>query len=48
MHVFAVLREEQHHPETKIDDECWLDEWETLALQISPPSAVRLWRGYPS
>ncbi|NJO78921.1 MAG: hypothetical protein HC827_10625 [Cyanobacteria bacterium RM1_2_2] len=47
LHVFALLKEEQHHPSQTIDDEYWIDEWEMLANQIVPSTAVRLWRGYP-
>lgn len=48
LHVFAILKDEQHSPNLTIDDEYLMDEWETLATQITPSTAVRLWRGYPS
>lgn len=28
-----------------LDDEYLMDRWEALRQQITPPSAVRLWRG---
>lgn len=47
LHVFAVLKDEQHDPTAMIDDEYLMDEWESLTEKITPHSAVRLWRGYP-
>jgi len=47
LHVFAVLKDEQHDPNVMIDDEYLINEWETLVDQITPSKAVRLWRGYP-
>jgi hypothetical protein len=47
LHVFAVLKDEQHDPNVMIDDEYLMNEWETLVSQITPSTAVRLWRGYP-
>lgn len=47
LHVFAVLKDEQHDPNVMIDDEYLMNEWETLVSQIAPPTSVRLWRGYP-
>lgn len=48
LHVFAVLKDEQHDSNVMIDDEYLMNEWETLSYQITPSTAVRLWRGYPS
>jgi hypothetical protein len=45
LHIFAVLKDEQHSPAVMIDDEYLIDEWESLAEQINPSTAVRLWRG---
>lgn len=47
LHVFALLKDEQHDPTVMIDDEYLMDEWEALVNQITPSKAVRLWRGYP-
>ena len=47
LHVFAVLKEEQHDLNVMINDEYLMNEWETLVNQITPSTAVRLWRGYP-
>lgn len=47
LHVFAVLKDEQHDPNVMISDEYLINEWETLSYQITPSTAVRLWRGYP-
>ena len=47
LHVFAVLKDEQHDPNVMIDDEYLMNEWETLSYHITPSTAVRLWRGYP-
>ncbi len=47
LHVFAVLKDKQHDPNVIIDDEYLMNEWETLVSQITPSTAVRLWRGYP-
>jgi hypothetical protein len=48
LHLFALLKEEQHNPTQMISDDYWLNEWETLAEQIKLSTAVRLWRGYPT
>lgn len=48
IHVFALLKHEEHSPDTLIDDEYLMDEWEALATQVTPSTAVRLWRGYPN
>lgn len=48
LHVFAVLKDEQHDSSVMIDDEYLMNEWETLSYQITPSTAVRLWRGYPN
>ena len=48
LHVVAVLKDEQHDPAQPIDDEALFDEWEALALRITPENpnqAVRLWQG---
>jgi hypothetical protein len=48
LHVVAVLKDEQVEPFQTIDDEAWFDEWEALALRITPENpnqAVRLWLG---
>ncbi len=48
LHVFAILKDEQYDPNLMIDDEYLISEWENLSDQITPSTAVRLWRGYPS
>lgn len=48
LHVVAVLKDEQTDPTSPSDEEALLDEWESLALRITPENpnqAVRLWRG---
>ncbi len=48
LHVVAVLKDEQLDTPHSIDEEALFDEWETLALRITPDQpnqAVRLWRG---
>ena len=47
LHVFALLKDEQHEPNVMIDQEYLMNEWETLVSHITPSTAVRLWRGYP-
>lgn len=47
LHVFAVLKDEQHDPNVMIDQEYLMNEWEKLVNQITPSTAIRLWRGYP-
>lgn len=47
LHIFAVLKDEQHDPTVRLDDEYLMDEWETLSQQVVPSTAVRLWRGLP-
>jgi len=47
LHIFAVLKDEQHEPTVMIDDAYLMDEWEALGRQITPSTAVRLWRGLP-
>lgn len=46
LHVFALLKEEQHDPTQAIDDDYLMAEWEALVAQINP-DAVHLWRGAP-
>ncbi|GAC1463432.1 MAG: hypothetical protein NVS2B14_11030 [Chamaesiphon sp.] len=41
LHVFAVLKDEQHDPNVTIDDEYLIDEWKSLVNQIIPSTAVR-------
>lgn len=48
LHVFAILKDEQYDPNVMLDDEYLISEWENLSAQITPSTAVRLWRGYPS
>jgi hypothetical protein len=48
LHVVAVLKDEQINPAQPSDEEALFDEWEALALRITPENpnqAVRLWRG---
>jgi hypothetical protein len=47
LHIFAVLKDEQHDPTVVLDDEYLMDQWKALRQQITPPTAVRLWRGLP-
>jgi len=47
LHIFAILKDEQHDPMTMIDEDYLIDAWETLGSQITPSTAVRLWRGEP-
>ncbi|UIE36022.1 hypothetical protein [Leptodesmis sichuanensis] len=47
LHILAVLKDEQHDPMVMIDDDYLMDEWEALTGQITPSTAVRLWRGLP-
>ena len=48
LHVVAVLKDEQINTAHPSDEEALFDEWEALALRITPENpnqAVRLWQG---
>ena len=48
LHVVAVLKDEQINTAYPSDEEALFDEWEALALRITPENsnqAVRLWQG---
>jgi len=48
LHVVAVLKDEQIDSANLTAEESLFDEWESLALRITPDNlnqAVRLWRG---
>jgi hypothetical protein len=47
LHVFAVLKDEQYEPTVEIDEDYLMNEWEALVQQVTPATAVRLWRGLP-
>jgi hypothetical protein len=47
LHVFAILKHEQHNQSHLFNDDYLMDEWEALVKQVTPSIAVRLWRGYP-
>ena len=48
LHVVAVLKDEQINSTNQAAEEALFDEWESLALRLTPDNpnqAVRLWRG---